>query len=227
MKFSEFEAIMSSQRINRYVQACKGNTKKAMTLYRLNLRLSQEMFTIISCFEVALRNSIDQHLSILHGNDWLLNSTQNGGIFDNKNCKLTCINITEAISKLKQNYTHNKLVAELGFGFWRYMFAHHQFSASGKNLLHIFPAKPTSTHSIQYNHTFVFNQLAQINVVRNRIAHHEPICFQSGLPVKNTTKVRQLHALILQLFQWMTIDASSLIYGLDHINSICTQIDSL
>ena len=61
MKFSEFEAIMSTQRINRYVQACKGNTRKAMILYRLNLKLSQEIFTIISCFEVALRNAINQH----------------------------------------------------------------------------------------------------------------------------------------------------------------------
>ncbi|HAH24320.1 MAG TPA: CAAX protease [Prolixibacteraceae bacterium] len=227
MKFSEFEAIMSMQRINRYVQACEGQTKKAMTLYRLNLRLSQEMFTIISCFEVALRNAIDQHILVLHGNDWLKNSTHKDGIFYNKNCKLTAGSINDAISKLNQNYTHNKLVAELGFGFWRYMFAPHQFSAVGKTLLQLFPAKPTSTPSIQYNHTYVFNQLAQINNLRNRIAHHEPICFQSGIPVKNTTKVRQLHALILQLFQWMTIDAAALIYGLDHINDICNQIDSL
>ena len=85
MKFSEFEAIMSTQRINRYVQACGGQTKKAMTLYRLNLRLSQEMFTIISCFEVALRNAIDQHILVFHGNDWIKKSTQKDGIFNNKN----------------------------------------------------------------------------------------------------------------------------------------------
>lgn len=188
MKFSEFEAIMSSQRINRYVQACGGHIKKAMTLYRLNLRLSQEMFTIVSCFEVALRNAIDQHILAIQGRNWLQNSVQMDGIFYNKNCKLTAGSITDGMSKLKQNYTHNKLVAELGFGFWRYMFAPHQFSATGKNLLQIFPAKPTSTPSIQYNHTFVFNQLAQINNLRNRIAHHEPICFLAGIPVKSTTK---------------------------------------
>jgi len=74
MKFSEFEAIMSSQRINRYVQACEGHTKKAITLYRLNLRLSQEMFTIVSCFEVALRNAIDQHILSIQGSNWLQNS---------------------------------------------------------------------------------------------------------------------------------------------------------
>ena len=41
--------------MTRYVQACGGNTRKAMTLYRYNLQLSQELFTIISCFEIALR----------------------------------------------------------------------------------------------------------------------------------------------------------------------------
>ncbi len=33
--------------------ACGGNTIKAMTLYRYNLKLSQELLTVISCFEVA------------------------------------------------------------------------------------------------------------------------------------------------------------------------------
>jgi hypothetical protein len=56
MRFQDFEKVMSRHRINRYLMACEGRSKKAMTLYRLNLRLSQEMFTIISCFEVALRN---------------------------------------------------------------------------------------------------------------------------------------------------------------------------
>ena len=63
MRFSDFESIMSSKRMTRYVNACGGNTRKAMTLYRYNLRLSQEVFTIISCYEVALRNAIDNNLS--------------------------------------------------------------------------------------------------------------------------------------------------------------------
>jgi len=107
------------------------------------------------------------------------------------------------------------------------MFAPHQFTASGKNLLQIFPVKPSSKPFLQYNNTFVYNQLAQINDLRNRIAHHEPICFQSGIPVKSTTEIRNIHELILQLFQWMSIDAKSLIDGLDHIESISNKIDFL
>lgn len=63
MKYSDFENIMSSQRMERYLSACKGDTRKAMTLYRYNLLISQKMFTIVSCFEVALRNAIDRKLT--------------------------------------------------------------------------------------------------------------------------------------------------------------------
>ena len=66
MRFQDFEKVMSRHRMNRYLMACNGRSKKAMTLYRLNLRLSQEMFTIISCFEVALRNAIDTHYLYRH-----------------------------------------------------------------------------------------------------------------------------------------------------------------
>lgn len=227
MKYTEFENIMSAARMSRYLMACAGNTKKAMTLYRLNLRLSQELFTVISCFEIALRNAINNHCFATLGNDWLKTGASSFGIFDNHHCKLTATNINDAISKLNHSYTHSKLVAELGFGFWRYMFAQHQYNATGKILLRIFPAKPTSTPAIQYNQTFVFNQLAQINNLRNRIAHHEPVCFQYGHPIKNTTYVRQHYGLIQQLFQWMSIDESALLYGLDHINTVANQIDTL
>lgn len=38
--------------------AVEGDKRKVQTLYRKNLKLSQEMFTIISCFEIALRNKL-------------------------------------------------------------------------------------------------------------------------------------------------------------------------
>lgn len=226
MRFKDFQNTMSAARMSRYMTAC-GNTKKAMMLYRLNLRLSQELFTIISCFEIALRNKIDTHYISSIGNDWLKDAGTAGGIFDNNKCRLTAQNISDAVTKLNHNYSHNKLVAELGFGFWRYMFAPHQYSAAGRTLLQIFPGKPISTAALQYNQTYVFNQLIQINNMRNRIAHHEPICFQSGNTVKDSTYVRQQYGLIKQLFQWMNIDEAALLYGLDHVNTICNQIDEL
>ena len=52
MKYADFEVLMSAPRMKRYEKACKSDTRKALTIYRHNLRLSQEMFTVLSCFEV-------------------------------------------------------------------------------------------------------------------------------------------------------------------------------
>lgn len=226
MKYSEFSSIMTNARMNRYLAACGGNTRKAMTLYRKNLQLTQELFTVISCFEIALRNSIDAIITLSLGSDWLRDAAANGGVFDTPGCRLTRENINDAIGKL-HGYSHYKLVAELGFGFWRFMFAQNQFNATGRVLLKVFPLKPSSTPAIQYNNKYIYNQLAQLNNIRNRMAHHEPICFLSGQPIKDTTYARQHYNLILQLFQWMQIDEAALLYGLDHINAVCSEIDSL
>lgn len=72
----------------------------------------------------------------------------------------------------------------------------------------------------------MFNQLAQINNIRNRIAHHKPVCFLTGQPVKDTTYVREHYAIIKLLFQWMDINEDDLLYGIDHVENICDQIDT-
>ncbi len=105
MKFQDFEKIMTSARMSRYKTACAGNSKRATTLYRKNRQLSQELFTVISCFEIALRNAIDQQLLTTLGNDWLRDSAVAGGIFDNHNCRLTKTNINDVMQKLNHLYT--------------------------------------------------------------------------------------------------------------------------
>lgn len=226
MRYRDFSRIMTIARMNRYLVACAGNSRKAMTLYRKNLQLTQELFTVTSCFEVALRNAIDIQVTPTLGSDWLRDAASTGGVFDTPRCRLTRENINDAIGKLLI-YSHYKLVAELGFGFWRFMYAQNQFNATDRVMLRVFPSKPTSTPAIQYNNTYIFNQLAQLNNIRNRMAHHEPICFLPGQSIRNTTYARQHYNLILELFQWMQIDEAALLYGLDHINMVCNEIDNL
>jgi hypothetical protein len=227
MKYTEFVKIMSKERTNRYLWACSDISKNAMTLYRLNLKLSQELFTIISCFEVALRNSIDELLKRPLGNEWLKESILGGGIFDVKTCAITAKIIQDNCNKLKNYYSHSKLIAEMDFGFWRYLFAQPQFLASGKILLKIFPAKPKSSPSIQYNHSFVFNELGRINALRNRIAHHEPICFKQNSSIIDTSFAKQNYRLILDFFNWLQINEKDLLYGIDHVNDVILKIDKL
>ena len=113
MKFQYFEDAFSVDRMGKYVSACNGDTRRAMMLYRCNLRLSQEMFTLVSCFEVTLRN---------------------------------------------------------------------------------------------------------------RIAHHEPICFDRPTAVIDTSYALNQYARMMKLFNWMGIDGASLMYGLDHVGSAYSKI---
>lgn len=225
MKFSQFESIVSTVRMARYLAGCGGNTKRAMTLYRLNLKASQEMFTLISCFEIALRNAVHQHYTGLHGADWMINFAAAGGSFDNPRSRNTRRLITKAYTKLGGNYSSNKITAEMDFGFWRYLFANPQFNAAGSTLLRIFPAKPRSTPAMNYNNAFVFRELEKINKLRNRIAHHEPICFQARTTTVDATYMRQHYRLILDFFNWMAINESDLLYGLDHVNALAVKLD--
>lgn len=229
MKYADFEKTMSSQRMERYLIACGGNTRKSMTLYRYNLQVSQEMFTIVSCFEVALRNAIDRKLTKNLGDDWLRDSITKGGIFTRPILKKTNDIITYAYKKLQQSntYSHPKLLAEMEFGIWKYMFSPIQYRVTGRNLPSIFPNKPRSSKEMQYNQTFIFNELDKVNSLRNRIAHHETICFATNTCAIDTSYILNIYSKIKTLFSWMDIDSGSLLYGLDHIKRVCAQIDQL
>lgn len=227
MKYSEFQNIMSQPRMSRYLTSCGNDSKKAMTLYRLNLRLSQELFTVISCFEIALRNKIDQNYTTTKGSDWLRNSIRTNGMFNVNKCRNTAKLIKTRFNKLGTGYSHNKLVALMDFGFWRYLYAQPQFHAGGQSLMNVFPSRPASTPNFKYNHTFIFNELDKVNDIRNRIAHHEAISFKRGAPTIDTSYVRQHYGLVIQFFQWMNIDEGALLYGLDHVIATCNKIDSI
>ena len=229
MKFSEFQHILSEERILRYLVACDNDTRRALTLYRLNLKLSQEVFTLLCCFEVAIRNAINRTLVANLGPDWLRDAVLPGGVFDVPRCRDSAQIIKKAYERLLRNgsYSHPKLLAEMEFGVWKYMFANPQYRAVGRTLLTIFPNKPRSSAEVQYNNVYFFNELDGINILRNRIAHHEPICFARRLPIIDTSYILNAYNTIHKLFMWMGIDSDSLLYGLDHVQPVCTRINKL
>ena len=124
------------------------------------------------------------------------------------------------------NYSHAKLLSEMEFGIWKYMFSNVQYQLSGQILLKSFPKKPISDAQHRYNNSYIFNELDYINNLRNRIAHHEPICF-NNMVEKDTTYVRNRHQRMMTLFEWMGLDGEALLYGLDHSQRAWKQIDNL
>lgn len=226
MTYKEIEDVFSEKRMQKYVQSCGGDTRRAMTLYRYNLKLSQEMFTLISCFEVALRNRIDRQMMARWGNDWLRDLVMPGGNFYNQHSvEKTKKIITNAYKELQSsgNYSHSKLLASMEFGVWKYLYSNAHYRLTGRVLLHAFPNKPRSSAQVQYDHNYIFHELNFINNIRNRIAHHEPICFGNPVGI-DTTYALTHYARIMTLFQWMDIDAPRLLYGLDHVGTVCGKL---
>lgn len=229
MKYSDFEHFFSQKRLNRYLLACKGDKRKAMTLYRYNLYLAQELLTIVSCFEVSLRNAIDDILVPQFGNEWLKDSVSPGGIFTLPILHKTNRTISEALQKLRSQgtYSHSKLLAQMDFGMWKYMYSPVQYNLTHQSLMGAFPYKQRSTPQLHINQSYIFNELDKINTLRNRIAHHEPLCFPTGQALIYTGYIRGEYQKIQTLFSWMGIDSSSMLYGLDHVKKVCDKIDSL
>lgn len=229
MNFFEFEHIVSNERMQRYVTACSGNHTKAIRLYRCNISASLEMFAVVGAFEVALRNSIDRVMKIHFGNDWLRDAVLSGGIFDVPVCRDHARIVRSAYEKLlhQNNYSHTNLLSKMEFGIWKYMFSSPQFRAANRVLLQAFPNKPTSTRSIQYNNTYIFNELDRVNSLRNRIAHHEPICFPTGHAVVTTDYIKYIYNKIITLFNWLDIETDAYLRGIDHVNNICNKIETI
>lgn len=185
------------------------------------------MFAIVGAFEIALRNAIDKVMKSRFGNDWLRDAILPGGIFDIPSCRDHAKIIRSAYDKLDRQgrYSHTNLLSKMEFGIWKYMFSSPQFRATNRILLQVFPNKPTSNRNIQYNNTFIFNELDRINSLRNRIAHHEPICFPTGSASVSTAYIEYIYNKIIVLFQWLAINPNDYLSGIDHIGRACEQLD--
>lgn len=229
MNFTDFQNIISSERLRRYLVACDGDYIKSLELYHANVRVSLEMFAIVGAFEIALRNAIDRIMAQKYGSDWLRDAVFPGGFFDVPQCRDHAQIIRFAYNKIekKHRYTHSNLLAKMEFGIWKYMFSSPQYRAAGRILLLVFPNKPQTTRHIQYNNTTIFNELDHVNSLRNRIAHHEPICFPTGKSEITDEYIKWIYNKIEMLFQWMGIDATAYLANLSQLTKAIDKLNEL
>lgn len=68
---------------------------------------------------------------------------------------------------------HGKVVAELSLGFWRYLTTQRYHASLWVPALH--QAFPRGSHDLRNRRRQVERHLADLMLVRNRAAHHEPI----------------------------------------------------
>lgn len=210
MPNSAFHTSISRPRYLRYLSAC-GNKRKALMLYRANIRLSLQIFAVIGVLEIILRNSIDRYMIREKGATWLEDAVAPGGYLDlHADCEKSFHSVHEAIHNLGSQYCHDSLIANLSFGFWRYQFAPKEYIASGSMLLNVFSNRPTWIRQKE-----IYHRLVNINQIRNRIAHHEPICFYGNSI--STSKIEKKYNSILELLGWLGSDPHKILHGIDSV----------
>ena len=69
--------------------------------------------------------------------------------------------------------------------------------------------------------------MGKINRFSNRIAHHEPIWFQSGAAMIDSSDLMQNYFVIQNLFIWMNINGQHLLFGLDHIQNLVNKLNTI
>lgn len=92
----------------------------------------------------------------------------------------------------------------------------------GQSLLQIFPSRTKGL-----GQRAIYNELQDVKTFRNRIAHHEAICFDAA-GARNTAQVKANYALVIKYIQFLGYQETHLYYGLDILpDKILQKIDSL
>lgn len=219
MDFKTSQKLYSVPRMRKYLNACVGDKRKTMQLYRYNLRLCQRFYGTLNLFEVMLRNAINEHYAAYYSDpDWIVNQADTGKLLEFNKDE---IRQTEAGYRRRGIYNNDKMVASLTMGFWTKLFSKKRYKRGGKTLLQIFPNKRKGK-----NQADVYKDLTHIREFRNRIAHHEPISFDGAGNI-STLFARRHYMLICEYINYMGQQPNNVIRWAEKPDEILDMIDNL
>ena len=145
----------------------------AVTLYAWNAHVSGTLLTPLHICEVAVRNAVSDALTAVYGAHWPWDKNfenslpvAKGPVYQQRQ---------DLINTRTRFRTTDRVVVELKFVFWEKMFtSRHDQRIWNTHLFTLFPnldqTKTVSAHRLR-----LATDLETIRLLRNRIAHHEPI----------------------------------------------------
>lgn len=141
--------------------------------------------------EIALRNQINAVLSEKYGADWL---------FEGSKLKIERQNAQkdsaiEELIKDNKPVTNGRLVAALPFSFWTSMF-NSEYEEEWQQGLHKIGRRQNGKGLTRKNFS---KTLTPVRILRNRIAHHEPIL---------NWNLQKHHDNIMEMCEWLSPGAA-------------------
>ncbi|MFI6424606.1 hypothetical protein [Promicromonospora sp. NPDC050880] len=205
---------ISPARFAPYERAASGNVRHAVRLYDWNRELSGAVYELLHMFEVALRNAMDEQLCVwsaqqprshgmdLHSGAWLLDPapllnrlTRNGQDIHKARRRATAS--SQSWQPVRQ-VTHSDVLAQLSLGTWRYLLPNRDAGRQhlwDDALRHAFPNLGAPPRVLTA-------KVHDIHLLRNRVAHLEPLLRTQVVRARLTDVLTVLRAIDTVPEQW-------------------------
>jgi len=199
--------VFSRQRMAKYFNRYPSDESKAILHYHLNIELSESFYSVLSMFEVALRNSLNRELTNYFGTaDWYLKLESIPGL---KSLKGNISTAKKHIINRNESITADKVVAELTLGFWvRLLNAEYELIL-WKPLRKAFP----NLEKTQRQRNKVSAPINKIRDFRNRVFHHEPIAWR-------LERLEDTHGRIILVMGWLNKELPSIANQFDRVPQV-------
>lgn len=188
----DIEEAISLERFSRYLQWAEGNHARALELYALNTQVSEALDTPLQMLEVALRNRIHGVMRQARHDRWFEDARFLAVPIQRDQLAKAIRDITDD----EKEPVAGRIVAALTFSFWTAMFSP-DYENRWQSTLHRI-AKREDGKGLRRKD--LSTPLNKIRLLRNRIAHHEPI-LHWDLP--------KHHGAILQVTGWLSAPAAT------------------
>ncbi|KAK0332686.1 hypothetical protein LTR94_023888 [Friedmanniomyces endolithicus] len=158
-----FIDALSTDRFQSYLDWANQDQSLAERLYTFNVQLSAALYGPLHMLEVVLRNKVDAFLTQAYGAAWL----DDVAVLTDHYQRGSVQKARQKLVSERKAATHSQIIAELNFGFWCSLFgrqSHHLW----QTLRPVFQSKGVQRGAVA-------QELRELRILRNRIAHYELI----------------------------------------------------
>ena len=170
------EAALSRERLRTYLDAAGGDRERALRLHAWNTAVSAALYGPLQGLEIALRNAMHRRLADIYGPAWY--DDPDAGL--DKGALDRVAGVRSRLTRAGRRDDAPLMVAALPFGFWVSLTgpggrlptgpkADYERTLWRPALRRTFPHRATRTRRRAHG------PLNGLRILRNRIAHHEPI----------------------------------------------------
>jgi hypothetical protein len=170
---------LSPARLTKYRAAADGDLQRALELYEWNAKISAALMRDLGHVEIGLRNAyadVIEHYWSGTPDHWTRSAAALfRPVYRMRDGEPVDINLhqraqlEEACARVGKDGPPGKVIAELTFGFWRFLSSSAHEKTVWVPFLH--RAYPPGTDRKRD----VDRKVATLNRLRNRVAHHEPL----------------------------------------------------